>query len=592
MRENVCSNRGRRLIGATLALAALGGSAHLAFGQGTPAIPNVPVAQDPELKKRKTVEALLTQGGEALAANEYKGARDAFLDVLQLDAKQSSAMLGLGYAYLQLNDNTRARDMIERSITFSGATGTPISREQAINVAVAHLRTRNQMRAAKFIRDYMAVAKGPVDETALNALGAALMNADEQAKKNRFWADGVAFYEQMNAKLEATRPGEKRWGVQWMPAAQANQKIQAMQQAQGHANQLGQQEENAERNYARTKSAYERAVSQARFSGGDTSGARNAMAQAEQAMKLAQKAHEDAEARVPRPLFPTEMPALALDDVEFGPKVAVASADPVSPAPVIPTTPTPKPPTPVTPTPVTPTPVTPTPVTPTPVTPAPVTPTPKPPTPVTPTPPAPVQPQPEPAPVTPKPAAPKRSRVTTYAAAFPVAPDLIVTSLDAVEGANQITLQTSDGTPFTATLAASDKQSGLALLEAKGRRFVPLALGDAPAAGAATIISYPSVSVFDPAAESLSGTIATADGKWTARMTKHPRLAGGPVVAGGKVVAVELATRDAEPSAIPLATIEDIRRLMNGRTIPPAPAGNFDPASLTLQLTAVREKGR
>jgi predicted nucleic acid-binding Zn-ribbon protein len=43
--------------------------------------------------------------------------------------------------------------------------------------------------------------------------------------------DAQASYKKLNAKLEATRPGEKRWGPEWMSAADADAKQRALAQA-------------------------------------------------------------------------------------------------------------------------------------------------------------------------------------------------------------------------------------------------------------------------------------------------------------------------------------------------------------------------
>src|SRR5256885_14212628 len=55
-------------------------------------------------------------------------------------------------------------------------------------------------------------------EPMLNAMGTALTIADDQAKKGKMFQDCVTFFVIYNQKLEATRPGLKRWGVQWMKA--------------------------------------------------------------------------------------------------------------------------------------------------------------------------------------------------------------------------------------------------------------------------------------------------------------------------------------------------------------------------------------
>src|SRR6185295_4084891 len=99
------------------------------------------------------------------------------------------------------------------------ATTQPTS-PTIINAAAVMVRTRNPMRGAKFIRDFLTTHPDQVDEAALNALGSALIQASTQEKALRFFRETANFYEAVNAKLEATRPGQKRWGKEWMTAAE------------------------------------------------------------------------------------------------------------------------------------------------------------------------------------------------------------------------------------------------------------------------------------------------------------------------------------------------------------------------------------
>jgi hypothetical protein len=193
----------------------------------------------------------------------------------------------------------------------------------------------------------------------------------------------------------------------------------------------------------------------------------------------------------------------------------------------------------------------------------------------------------------PAPAGPRRARTTQYAAAFPVAPDLLVTSAAAVDGATIIRLQGPDGDPFEATVLDKDDAAGLALLKTKdGKRFAYLPVADAFAGGPVQCVSFPTVNLFDPIAEAFPGTApnpaAPGQEKWLVKLSRHPRLGGSPLMANGKVVGVQLATRDAEPGTVPAATLEDLKKLL-GDKAPPHP-GNADPRAVTMQLMAVREK--
>src|SRR5881394_1196504 len=77
-----------------LALAMLGA---LALAQ-PPAKPGVAAVApgEKEARKKKSLDQLLQQGLDALAAGQYPAAREAFLDVIALDPKQVKAYHGLG----------------------------------------------------------------------------------------------------------------------------------------------------------------------------------------------------------------------------------------------------------------------------------------------------------------------------------------------------------------------------------------------------------------------------------------------------------------------------------------------------------------
>jgi hypothetical protein len=156
-----------------------------------------------------------------------------------------------------------------------------------------------------------------------------------------------------------------------------------------------------------------------------------------------------------------------------------------------------------------------------------------------------------------------------------------------------MTVQSADGTAWGATVVRKDEASGLALLRLGGNaaKLTPLPVSDAFAAGAVSCVSFPSVNIFDPAPERLEGAAPPAKEGWTVRLARHPRLAGGPLLAAGKVVGVELASRDSEAARVPAATLEQLKQLLGQDARPPARAP-ADPAASTVQVTAVREGAR
>ncbi len=90
----------------------------------------------------------------------------------------------------------------------------------------------------------------------------------------------------------------------------------------------------------------------------------------------------------------------------------------------------------------------------------------------------------------------------------------------------------------------------------------------APAATGGTVQcpAFPSpTSIFDEeGGEVIENVTVAPNGE--ARMRKHPRLAGSPLLLAGKVVGVELAERESPPNAIPTASLEKLRALLGNDT--------------------------
>src|SRR5688500_10839970 len=96
-----------RFTGAALILTALLAPVALSAPAPAPAPAKPPAARpatrpDDAARKQKTIQALLLQADEALAAEDVKVARDTLLDLLILDAKNPRGLAGAGYTYLKL----------------------------------------------------------------------------------------------------------------------------------------------------------------------------------------------------------------------------------------------------------------------------------------------------------------------------------------------------------------------------------------------------------------------------------------------------------------------------------------------------------
>jgi len=515
--------------------------------------------------QQKSVAKLVERGNTALAGGDYKAARDAFADALLLDARNGAAAQGLGYAYLQLTppNYAKARDALE----IAYAALQPPPRSVACDLALALAQTHNYMRAAKVLKEYLTAHPTPIDEPALNAMAAALFQADEQVRRNAFYAQAGQFYDDYNTKLEATRPGEKRWGTSWLPAAQADKKLKAYFTKRV-------QTEDLNRRMANDQAAYNSASEDAAVEANSSHpGAAARIAALNNQMKLAQQDFTQAQTALAKAQEGFELPPIdaTLAVVEPEAATALASAAPASGDP--------------------------TPAGGTDLTVKPTFPDPAPSTDSGHGRPAPAHPAPAGAPavIAARPADPaprRRLRIESNAVAFPVGPDLVVTTADAVSNASNINLQIPNADSMDAQVVSKDDATGLALLRVPGKRLVWMPLADAFTPGAVTCISFPEVNLFDPIAASITGNITAVSGspgKFIVNLSRSPRLGGGPLLANGKIVGVQLGNRDSDPHAAPVATLDDLKKLLAAAGQPGTPTPGFDPKSITMQLTAVKE---
>lgn len=194
----------------------------LAAPDASPSSPSAPGATTKATAKG--IDGLIERGKEALANSDYPAALKAFKDALDFDKKNAHALHGLGLTQYYQNDQSKAVETMEKAVV-AGA-----NRAIIFNLAVIHLKA-NPMRAAKYVRDYLARPGVPLDEPLQNMLGAALDAAGAtDAKNGQTFADLRNFYFQYDRQLAAARKdGLKRWGINWIPGAQADQKWQTSQ---------------------------------------------------------------------------------------------------------------------------------------------------------------------------------------------------------------------------------------------------------------------------------------------------------------------------------------------------------------------------
>jgi S1-C subfamily serine protease len=184
------------------------------------------------------------------------------------------------------------------------------------------------------------------------------------------------------------------------------------------------------------------------------------------------------------------------------------------------------------------------------------------------------------------------AQVTRYATAFPVGPDLFLTTLAAVDGATTISLDDPQGNTFTATFVRGDDKTGLALVRVPGKKFAYLGLSDSFAGGDVQCSAFPTVAIFSPTVEVLSGHAAAIkpnDPKWLISFQRNPRLGGGPLsTSDGKIVGVEMTQRDTNPQQVPAVKLDDLKTFL-GADAPNAATPGAD-INYILMLTATVSK--
>jgi tetratricopeptide (TPR) repeat protein len=578
-----------------------GGVAFAAPPTSTVAPGSPSAAAAPKKMDSAQIDALVQQASAALAAGDFKLARDTFLDVVQADSKNARALHGLSLAYYQLGDLPKAAATIDRAVMIPGA----LDHALALNAGTIHLAAKNPVRAAKIAKDYLTAKPNPVNEPLANVLAIALDRADAQARKNAFYNDTKAFYTSYVKRMETANPGFMRFGTQWLPADKVAEYNRTNATNQPLVDRTTRELAELEATLTNRREQLEQ-VNDRIAKGYVLSSAawpmQQEIQQLEQKRDDKKKILDEATAKLVKPAEMTEMTALVSMDATPPPLSkpvidtpaanAVASNDP-NPANSGPTTrrtvrfrrppgdegskPAAEK------------------DTPTAVKPPPAQPTPPPTkvqqptdTPAQPNDPPPAQGNNPPA-VDPPPAAPKQKvKLTTYAAAFAVSQDLVVTTSAAVDGAGKISLQARDGNVLTGEVVRTDPASGLALVRVKGIKLTFLDLGT-PEAGKVTCLAFADANIFAPTAEQLAGTASAPAPAWTIRFTRHPRLAGAPLLQNGKVVGIAMGDRDSEMAAYPALPADAIRKLLDGDA-PKTASTLTDPLYAILQLSATKER--
>jgi hypothetical protein len=177
--------------------------------------------------------------------------------------------------------------------------------------------------------------------------------------------------------------------------------------------------------------------------------------------------------------------------------------------------------------------------------------------------------------------------ITRQAAAFPVAPDLFVTSADTVASAMELVVTDLEGNDYKATLVRADEKLGLALLKTTGSKLPPIKLAAKFSTGRVDCLTF-AASIFELRTENISGAIKEANGASSLTLTKEPRRPSGPLIVNNECVGVCLADRSANLGDLPLATLEQLQSFL-GADLPATQAGFAMPTQVLCELTATVE---
>jgi tetratricopeptide (TPR) repeat protein len=188
-----------------------------AAAAATPAVPAPAPAPPPP---QGTAAWHVYQGKALLAQGKSQPALEQFAAAMKMDRNNADAVHGAGLCYQNMGDRKLAIERLEKANTLY----QPPSRAAVFNLGVMLVR-ENPTRATKLIMEYLANEAAPPDEPLHNLMGKALFSVNRQGQKNRVFGEVEAFYYAYNGRLESGRTdGRLRWGSEWVPARDANEK--------------------------------------------------------------------------------------------------------------------------------------------------------------------------------------------------------------------------------------------------------------------------------------------------------------------------------------------------------------------------------
>jgi tetratricopeptide (TPR) repeat protein len=544
---------------------------------------NRPLTADEALKGREVFDQLLQQGTNALAAGEYPAALEALQDAKQIfDQKlrgrgvvavggpEHVALLhGLALAYQLVNKPERASPLFENNSPLDRACSSKgVSRQLLLTRGVLDATQGYlAMRTAVSLTNYLKEHPDELDSELLDLMFTALRKAEDRVTNRALQFEPmVKLYEDFNKRLESTRPGERRWGVQWVDQKTFDEEMKRRKAALKRWEDALAKADEAGARVSDAQASVEQARRGSVKNRGALTAALNRLAQAKST-----KANLDAKAEEVRQQIPP-VPTLSKDDFARiltpkdvdvvvtgkakagGTEVAAAGGaegtrsvkfslggtaakPPVAAGPIagggVATAPRAF------------------------------------------------------EPVTPTPTA--RRTFARSATGFAIGPDLLLTAASAVKGAKRVTIEFTGGQSIDATVERTEDE-GLALLKVQGQKMAYVNLATAFDGGPVRCPAFPEVSVFGVNLETIQGrAVAAKDDGWQVALGKHPRLPGAPLLdAGGNLVGVEMANRDDAMERLPALPLGAVKAFL-AADAPGQPCANPQVAAV-VQITATFEK--
>lgn len=515
-----------------------------------------------------TADTLLASGLAALQESHWQAGLESLSDVRALfeknvklaerarDPKYLMALDGMAVAYLKTDQTPKAGELFDDAAPLGKAVDRDPTREMVVNrAAVDLIQHTKAMRAAKSLETYLQKHPGDApDEELLNLFGTALFIAEQHTMGKSKLEEYAVIYKRENERLEKTRPGEKRWGVEWMSASEVDRKMAERQQALTEAANLSRQAANAYEQWQHLQELYNS------YSPG---GLRRASAGQVQAAERSYNNYASS-ARAAASRIP-DMPWLKQFDPVIPPMpggvTAVATATPGnSPGDAgssvftIPSVTFHEPPA--------------------------RTAT---------TPPSTDSPGDSASPRSIATKPPVHIAAQRHALAFPIDRARLISSAEVVGDAKQVRLEDAQGQTYAAHVLA--RQDALVLLEldAGQPQFATyLAVADSFAGGPVSCSCVPQENVFGPQPASLKGEAVAppAQGAWAVSLADHPRLPGSPLLnEQQQVVGVVVAKRDDVRTRLPAVSLNALREFLSANTALAArPSPAPDPMNV-LELT-------